>query len=151
MSASANSPAKICKSTVIPALRYKDAPAAIEWLCAAFGFVKGPVYSGDDGIVHHAQLTFGNGMIMLSSAERVSAYSKLITQPGEIGKANTQSPCLIVNDADAVYATAKQAGAEMVLDIEDQSYGGRGFTCRDPEGHLWNIGTYDPWEDPTYR
>ena len=48
-------------------------------------------------------------------------------------------------DADAVYARAKVAGFEMVIDIKDEDYGGRGFTCRDPEGHLWNVGTYDPW------
>lgn len=137
--------AKDCKSTVIPALRYHNALAAIDWLCAAFGFEKGAVYSGPDGTVHHATLTFGNGMIMLSSAETSSDYSKLIVQPKAIGLANTQSPCLIVSDCDAVYATAKQAGAEMVLDIEDKDYGGRGFTCRDPEGHLWNVGSYDPW------
>jgi uncharacterized glyoxalase superfamily protein PhnB len=33
----------------------------------------------------------------------------------------------------------------MVLDIRDMDYGGRAFTCRDLEGHLWSIGTYDPW------
>ena len=34
----------------------------------------------------------------------------------------------------------------MVLDIRDMDYGGRAFTCRDLEGHLWNVGTYDPWD-----
>jgi uncharacterized glyoxalase superfamily protein PhnB len=51
-----------------------------------------------------------------------------------------------VPDADEVYARVKRSGAEIVLDIIDQSYGGRGFTCRDPEGHIWNVGTYDPWK-----
>ena len=57
----------------------------------------------------------------------------------------TLTPYLVVPDADATYATAKSAGATMVLDIRDMDYGGRAFTCRDPEGHLWSIGTYDPW------
>jgi uncharacterized glyoxalase superfamily protein PhnB len=50
-----------------------------------------------------------------------------------------------VDDADAHYARAAAAGAEIVLDIVDEDYGGRGYSCRDPEGHLWNFGTYDPW------
>ena len=36
---------------------------------------------------------------------------------------------------------------EIVVEIEDASYGGRGFTCRDPEGHVWSVGTYDPWAE----
>jgi uncharacterized glyoxalase superfamily protein PhnB len=67
-------------------------------------------------------------------------------QPDEIGGAETQSPCVIVSDADEVYRRAKAAGAEIVIDIKDESYGGRGFTCCDLEGRLWNFGTYDPWE-----
>ena len=47
---------------------------------------------------------------------------------------------------DAVYAAAKGAGAKIVREIRDEDYGGRGFGCLDPEGFLWYIGTYDPWE-----
>ena len=134
-----------CTSTVIPALRYRDAAAAIEWLCQAFGFERKSVYTNVDGTIGHAELTFGNGMVMLSSVVNNTPYSKLLRQPDEIERAETQSPCLIVADCDAVYKTAKAAGAEMVIDIADMSYGGRAFTCRDPEGHLWNVGSYDPW------
>jgi len=59
-------------------------------------------------------------------------------QPDEIGGAETQSLYLIVSDADVVYRRAKSGGAEMLIDIRDESYGGRGFTCRDPEGHIWS-------------
>ncbi len=142
-------PAKSGRSTVIPAIRYRNALAAIDWLIRAFGFEKQAVYLGPDNTtVMHAQLTFGNGMIMLGSATNGTEYSKYTVQPDEIGLRETQTPCLIVNDADAVYSTAKAAGAEMVLDIRDMEYGGRAFTCRDLEGHLWSIGTYDPWEIP---
>ena len=55
----------------------------------------------------------------------------------------------IVTDADAIYSQAKAAGAEILLDTKDEDYGGRGFTCRDPEGHLWSVGTYDPWAEGT--
>ena len=118
---------------MIPGLRYRDAPAAIEWLCRAFGFEKQAVYPNPDGTIAHAQLTFGNGMVMLGSATNGTPHSE------------TQSSCLIVSDCDAVYATAKAAGAQMVRDIADMDYGGRAFTCRDPEGHLWSVGSYDPW------
>jgi uncharacterized glyoxalase superfamily protein PhnB len=83
-------------------------------------------------------------MIMLGSV-RESEFGILMKQPDEIGGAETQSSYLIVADADAVYAKAKAAGAEIVIEIKDEDYGGRGFSCRDLEGHLWNLGTYDPW------
>jgi uncharacterized glyoxalase superfamily protein PhnB len=134
-------------STIIPALRYKDAPAAIDWLCRAFGFEKHAVYPSPDGTIAHAQLSFGNGMVMLGSLNKDAPNSKLLTQPGEIGDKETQTPYLVVSDCDKVYATAKAAGAQMVIDIRDMDYGGRGFTCRDPEGHIWSVGSYDPWAE----
>jgi uncharacterized glyoxalase superfamily protein PhnB len=137
--------AKSTKATVIPSLRYRNAPAAIEWLCSAFGFEKHAVYPNADGTIAHAQLSFGNGMIMLGSVSGNSEWGRLIRQPDEIDGVETQSAYLVVSDADAVYAKAKAAGAEILLDIKDEDYGGRGFTCRDLEGHIWNFGTYDPW------
>jgi len=136
--------AKNTRATVIPCLRYRDAPAAIKWLCSTFGFEEQLVVPNADGTIAHAQLSFGNGMIMLGSVVE-SEYGRLIKQPDEIGGAETQSAYVIVSDADAIYQRAKAAGAEIVLDIKDEDYGGRGFTCRDLEGRLWTFGTYDPW------
>jgi uncharacterized glyoxalase superfamily protein PhnB len=132
------------KATVIPCLRYRDAPAAIEWLCRAFGFKKQLVVPGKDGTIAHAQLSFGNGMIMLASVVE-SEFGRLMKQPDEIGGAETQTAYIIVSDADMLYTRAKAAGARIEIEIKDEDYGGRGFTCRDPEGHVWNLGTYDPW------
>ncbi len=137
--------AKNTRATVIPALRYSDAPAAIEWLCDNLGFEKHLVVSDDQGGIAHAQLSFGNGMIMLGSV-RETEFGNLMKQPHEIGGAETQSPYLIVEDADAIYAKVKAGGGEITIEIKDEDYGGRGFSCRDLEGHLWNVGTYDPWE-----
>lgn len=134
-------------SSLIPCLRYRDAPAMIEWLCKAFGFEKHGVYANDDGTIAHAQLILGSGMIMLGSVTNGTPYSDLIRQPEGPDWAETQSAYIAVTDCDAVYAAAKAAGATIVLDIVDQDYGGRGFTCRDPEGHLWSVGSYDPWAD----
>jgi uncharacterized glyoxalase superfamily protein PhnB len=139
--------AKACRSTIVPSLRYRNALAAIDWLVRAFGFEKQAVFLGPDSTtVMHAQLAFGNGMVMLGSVDNGGELGKLMAQPDEIGLRETKGTYLIVNDADAVHATAWTAGAEMVLDIRDMDYGGRAFTCRDLEGHLWNIGTYDPWD-----
>ena len=139
-----NTLARNTRATVIPCLRYRDAPAAIKWLCSTFGFEEQLVVPNPDGTIAHAQLSFGNGMIMLGSVVD-SEYGRLITQPDEIGGAETQSAYVIVSDADAVYRRAKAVGARIVLDIKDEDYGGRGFTCRDLEGRLWTFGTYDPW------
>jgi uncharacterized glyoxalase superfamily protein PhnB len=136
------------RSSVIPTLRYRDALAAIDWLCRNFGFEKHMVVLGDDKrTVHHAQLTLGGGMLMLGSADNDSDFGKYIRQPDEVGGFETQSPYLVVRDADAVYAKVKADGGEIVMDIHDEDYGGRGFSCRDPEGRLWYLGTYDPWAD----
>ena len=137
--------AKETRATVIPCLRYRDAPKAIEWLCRVFSFEKQLVVPNPDGTIAHAQLRFGNGMIMLCSVID-SEFGRLIKQPDQIGGAETQTPYVVVSDTDAVYARAKKAGAEIVMDILDEDYGGRGFSCRDLEGRLWNFGSYDPWE-----
>ena len=131
-------------STVIPAMRYRDANAAIEWLCKAFGFEKHLVVPGENGTVAHAQLSFGNGMIMLGSA-REDEFGRWVKPPREAGGIGSQSAYIVVEDADAHYARAKAAGAEIVMEVEDQDYGGRLYACLDPEGHFWSFGTYDPW------
>ncbi len=132
------------RANIVPTLRYRDAATAIEWLCRAFGFEKHLVVPGEGGTIAHAQLTLGNGMIMLGSA-RDDAFGKLQKPPAEVGGVSTQSSYVIVPDADAHHARAVAAGARVVYPLKDEDYGGRGYSCLDPEGHLWNFGTYDPW------
>jgi uncharacterized glyoxalase superfamily protein PhnB len=133
--------------TVIPTLRYRDALRMVSWLCDVFGFARHAVYEDGQGGIAHAQLTLGSGMIMLGSA-RDDEFGRLQATPAALG-GTTQSPYIVVSDADEVYRRAKAAGAEIVIEIKDEDYGGRVFSCRDPEGHLWNIGTYDPWKEPS--
>jgi len=133
-------------STIIPALRYRDALAAIDWLCRAFGFEKRAVYADGD-VVHHAQLVYGTGMVMLSSVPKSGPWAERTVQPDQIGGRETQGPCVIVADCDAHYARAKAAGAVIVDELAEQDYGGKGYSCRDPEGHLWWFGSYDPWAE----
>jgi uncharacterized glyoxalase superfamily protein PhnB len=125
-------------------MMYRDCPAAIEWLCRVFGFEKHAVHPGEGNTIMHAELTLGSGMIMLGTLSD-NAYARYMKHPDQIGMCETQSCSLIVEDADAVYARAKAAGAAMLFDIETKPYGGRGFTCRDLEGRIWNVGTYNPW------
>ncbi len=91
--------AKNTKATVIPCLRYRDAPAAIEWLCRAFGpplrLDKHLVVPNQDGTIAHAQLSFGAGMVMLGSVVE-SEFGRLMKQPDEIGGAETQTAYVIV-------------------------------------------------------
>ena len=129
---------------IIPTLRYADAPAAIDWLCQAFGFEKRLVVPGEDGSIAHSQLTFAGAMVMLGWAGR-GGYDDLIVQPAQAG-GETQAPYVIVEYVDAHCARARAAGAEIVIEPADQDHGGRFYACRDPEKHLWNFGSYDPWE-----
>jgi uncharacterized glyoxalase superfamily protein PhnB len=136
----------MCKtgSTVIPGHRYRNAPAAIEWLCNVFGFERHVVYEGKNGSIDHAELTLGNGMIMLGSGKD-DEYGKGFKSPADLGGVETRSCYIVVPDADAAYARAVAAGAIVVRPLQDTPYGSREFGVKDPEGHSWSAGTYDPW------
>lgn len=132
------------KSAVIPCLRYRDTTAAIEWLVSVFGFEKKLVISDDKGGIAHAQICLGGGMIMLGPVVD-TVFGRLMKQPDEVGGIETQSVYLVVADADQVYTRVLAAGGKIVVAIKDEDYGGRGFACLDSEGHLWSVGSYDPW------
>ena len=138
--------AKTTTATIVPTLRYRDAHAAIDWLERAFGFRRHFVVPDGEGGVAHAQLTFGNGMIMLGSA-REDEFGQMQRPPESADAPVSQSPYVIVTDVDAHHARAVEAGADVGMPLEDKDYGGRGYGCRDPEGNLWSFGSYDPWED----
>jgi len=133
------------QSTVMPALRYRNAPAAIDWLCRVFGFEKHVVYEGPNGTIGHAELKLGGGMIMLGSTKD-DEYGRRFTSPEECGGKETRSAYIVVADADEVYARAQAADAEVLRPIQNTDYGSREFAVRDLEGHSWSVGTYDPWK-----
>jgi uncharacterized glyoxalase superfamily protein PhnB len=133
------------KSTVIPALRYLDAKAAIEWLSNVFGFERHAVYEGPDGTIAHAELTLNGGMIMLGS-QKDDEFGRSFKSPKELGGVETRGAYIVVADADAAYARALAAGATIVRPIRNMDYGSREFAVKDPEGHTWSAGTYDPWQ-----
>lgn len=133
---------------IIPTLSYRDAKKAIDWLCNAFGFEKHAIHEDDDGLVQHAELTLGNVMIMVSSTRRGSPFEKVTKHPFETDKMVTQSPYIILEEADIEkhYENAKAHDAQIYYELQEEDYGGRNYSCFDPEGHLWHFGTYDPWK-----
>jgi len=131
-------------STVVPSLRYRDTPAMIDWLCSNFGFERRLVIPGRDDSVAHAELALGGGLLMLGT-HIDDNYGALLTTPEKTGGLQTQTVWLHVDDADRVYSRVVESGAAILQTIGDVPQGGRAFSCRDPEGHVWQVGTYDPW------
>lgn len=122
-------------------LRYRDAHAAIDFLCDAFGFERNAVYESDDGVVEHAQLAHGNGMVMLSTERDDDDRG--------YGKHQGQGwVYIVIDDPDAHYQRAKAAGATIIRELEDQDYGSRDYSAKDPEGNIFSFGTYDPATAP---
>jgi uncharacterized glyoxalase superfamily protein PhnB len=134
------------RSTILPVLRYRDAPAAIEWLCQTFGFEKHLVVPNADGTIAHAQLIFFSGMIMLGSAPKDGTQADPAARLAHDSSSDqVMSVYVVVADPDAAFAKVKAARAKIAMEIRDEDYGGRDFSCYDPEGHLWSFGSYDPW------
>jgi uncharacterized glyoxalase superfamily protein PhnB len=119
-------------STMIPALRYADADAALRWLGDAFGFEEHAVHRNPAGTVVHAEMTWMTGMVMVGSGG------------GEPTGNATTGIYLVTDDIDAHRARAVAAGAD-ADPIQDTDYGSREYGVRDVEGHHWHVGTYDPW------
>jgi uncharacterized glyoxalase superfamily protein PhnB len=120
---------------IFPAFRYRDAPAALAWLAKTFGFEKALEVPMPDGGIAHAEMSLGPGVIMLGSMR---------DDPGNPWAAVRQGTYIYVADVEAHYAHAKAAGADIVRQLQDTSYGSREYSVRDPEGFLWSFGTYRP-------
>lgn len=139
----------ISGSTIIPSLRYRDAHAAIDWLVRVFGFAKQAVYEGPNNTVAHAQLTRGKGMLMLGSAtDSDHVYARRWIDVKDTGGRETVGLCIIADSDDdcvAIYNRVKAERVEIVQELTSPEYGGKSFSCSDPEGHIWWIGSYNPW------
>ena len=132
------------RSNIILGMRYRDAFAAFDWLCDVLGFTRHLVVPDGKGGVTHAELTLGNGMIMLGSHRKDAGDSVVAPTATEFW---TQSAYIVVGDIETSYERAKAAHADIVSELEEQHYGGSLFSVLDPEGQLWNIGSYDPWAE----
>jgi uncharacterized glyoxalase superfamily protein PhnB len=126
------------------ALFYEDAPAAIDWLCRAFGFEVRLKIEGEGGRIEHSELVFGEGLIMVGSAggKSTRATSLPCQSPRALGGVNTQSLCVYVDDVDAHCARARATGARIVEPPTTSDYGehyasDRTYRAEDLEGHQW--------------
>jgi uncharacterized glyoxalase superfamily protein PhnB len=122
--------------TIYPVLKYEDARAAIDFLERAFGFEPLNIYDGEHGGVAHAELRFGENVVMLGSTGE--------GDPRFNQGAGRTSVYLVVDEVDSRHERARKAGAEILMEPADQDYGSRDFSARDPEGNIWSFGTYRP-------
>lgn len=118
------------------AVFYRDPRAALEWLERAFGFARGIVVSDAQGRIAHAELSFGDGVVMIGAA----GWSEFAFSPESLDGKNTQ--CVHVqleSDLDAHCERARAAGAVILQEPADQFYGDRTYRARDPERHVWTF------------
>ena len=119
---------------VFPVYRYANAPETMAWLGRAFGFTVQADYRTPDGLVAHAELRRGATVFGISSRTPVTKDNPW---------SEVRSGVYVrVDDADAAYARARAAGADVAIALRDTSYGSREFSLRDHEGRLWSLGTY---------
>jgi uncharacterized glyoxalase superfamily protein PhnB len=115
---------------LIPVLVYEDIEAGHDYLVKVFGFESGGVERTPDGTVVHAEVRTRNGPIWLHrETDGLKAPRNLPAQHGGLS--------VFVNDVDAHFARVKAAGALVEREPEDQPYGLRDCSVRDPEGHHW--------------
>ena len=119
---------------IIPYLAYADAPKAIEFICAAFGFTERFRYPMDDGRIGHAELSFHDDVIMLAST-----FEGFGESPLKLGGTHATVYCF-VDDADAHCDRARAAGATIVAEPVND-HGNRFYRAMDPEGHRWIFAT----------
>lgn len=129
---------------IILTLRYENAQESIDWLKATFGFTEHVVYRDKEGIIAHAQLLFNNSMVMIGTQSDTS-FDEFITLPKSISGKNTITPYIVIKEIEAHYKHSKANNANIVIELREEAYGGKYYACKDPEGYLWNFGSYDPW------
>jgi uncharacterized glyoxalase superfamily protein PhnB len=114
---------------------YRDPWAALDWLEKAFGFGRSMVISDKDGRLAHAEMTFGDGYLMIGSE-----WADFVASPASVGGKNTQSIHVQLQDGiDTHCERARAAGAAILMEPADQFYGDRTYRARDPEGHVWTF------------
>ncbi len=123
---------------LFPAIKYDDAPTALNWLKAAFGFEPHAVHKDDAGNIVHVEMKKGDAMIMFGGSRPPEESNPWCTEPMGV--------YVCVDDIEAHFTQAKAAGADIVRPLSDTPYGSREYSVRDCGGHLWSFGTYDPWK-----
>jgi uncharacterized glyoxalase superfamily protein PhnB len=120
---------------VYPYLRVHDAAAAIAFYGRAFGATEQFRLTEPGGRIGHAELKIGAATLMLSD----EYPDRGVHGPRSLG-GTSFAMHLHVADVDAMFASAVDAGAAVVRPLQDQFYGERSATVRDPFGHEWLLG-----------
>ncbi|MGR3378538.1 VOC family protein [Salipiger abyssi] len=131
---------------IVPATRYRDCDAALAFLTGALGFAEHAVYRDADGKIMHVELSQGGGYFMFGPEHRDSPFGRHMRSPAEAG-GETTSVYVCVTNVAGHFARAVAAGAEILMPLEEQPYGGQSYSVRDPEGHLFTFGEYHPEGD----
>ena len=123
--------------TVTPYLMINGASKAIEFYKRAFGATERMRMEQPDGNVGHAELQIGDSCVMLSDE-----FPSMDLRGPQPGQPVSVSIHLYVEDVDAMSAKAATAGATVERPVENQFYGDRTCTLRDPFGHRWHVSTH---------
>jgi PhnB protein len=124
-------------NTLTASLAVDDAAQAIEFYKQAFGATERARMPAPDGRIAHAELQIGDSVLTLADTFEQSAYKP----PKELG-GTTASVLLYVEDADAVFDHAVEAGASITMPLQDMFWGDRYGQVTDPFGHVWQIATH---------
>jgi uncharacterized glyoxalase superfamily protein PhnB len=118
-----------------PCINYRDAPAAVDFLTAAFGLVVDSMHRTGDH-VEHAELAFpeGGAIMLGSAASDGTPFERLPTGASGV--------YVVTDNPAGVYKRATMAGANLVRELRDEPHGSSGFVVADLEGNLWSFGTY---------
>jgi PhnB protein len=123
--------------TLTPYLAVDDATKAIEFYERAFGAKERSRMPGPDGTIAHAEILIGDSVVMLSDPFPQSS----VKPPTQVG-GTTAGLFMYVEDVDAAYRRAIDAGATETMPPEDMFWGDRFGTVTDPFGHSWQIATH---------
>jgi PhnB protein len=124
-------------TSITPYLAIDGAAAAIEFYKKAFNAVEILRMEGPDRKIGHAEIQIGNARIMLAD----EFPEMLIRSPKTLGAAGI-SIVLYVDDVDLTYPQAIAAGGTEIRPLQDQFYGDRSATLKDPFGHVWTVSTH---------
>ena len=120
-----------------PYLYIRGAAEAIDFYKKVFGATERMRMPQPDGRIGHAEILFGDSVIMLADEHP----EKEIHSPKHFG-GSPISLMLYVEDCDAVYQQALSAGAKSLREPADQFYGDRMAGVEDPFGFQWWLGTH---------